>query len=72
MQLGGCADFYILSFGVVYLACCDFVMDSTKEQQQILFKSRKKLMETLAMITQAFKEEAEPYTESQNSRKSKT
>jgi hypothetical protein len=33
--------FYVLLFGVLYLACCDFTMDPTKEQRQILCKSWK-------------------------------
>jgi hypothetical protein len=33
MQLGGHGDFYVLLFGVVYLACYDFAMDPTKEQR---------------------------------------
>jgi hypothetical protein len=45
MQLGGCADFYVLLFGVVYLALLDFPMDPTKEQHQILYKSLKKCNE---------------------------
>jgi hypothetical protein len=53
-QLGACADFYVFLFVVMYLAGCDFVMDSTKEEHQIL---RKRAMETLAMIRQAFGEE---------------
>jgi hypothetical protein len=36
VQLGGRADFYVLLFGVVYLAWRDFAMDPTKKQQQML------------------------------------
>jgi hypothetical protein len=42
-QLSGSADLYILLFGVVCLAWFDFAMDPTKEQHQILWKSRKKV-----------------------------
>jgi hypothetical protein len=35
--------FYVLLFGVAYLASRDLAMYSTKEQHQILCKSRKKL-----------------------------
>jgi hypothetical protein len=34
--------FYVLLFGVVYLASCYFAMDPTKEQHQILCNSQKK------------------------------
>jgi hypothetical protein len=42
MQLSRCADCYVISFGAVYLAWCDFAMDPTKEQHQIVCKSLKK------------------------------
>jgi hypothetical protein len=32
-QPGGHADFYVLLFGVMYLARCDFAMNPTKEQR---------------------------------------
>jgi hypothetical protein len=34
--------FYILLFGVVFAAWCDFAMDPTEEQRHILCKSMKK------------------------------
>jgi hypothetical protein len=37
---------------------CDFAMNPTNKQHQILCKSRKKATETLAIITQAFGEES--------------
>jgi hypothetical protein len=43
--------FYILLFGVMG---CDFTMDLTKEQNQILCNFGKSGTETLAMIRQAF------------------
>lgn len=45
MQPGGCADFYVLLFGVLYLAWCNFAMDPTKEQWVCirLCKSQKKM-----------------------------
>jgi hypothetical protein len=42
MQLGGRAVFCIFLFGVMYLAWCDFMKDTTKEWHQILCKSWKK------------------------------
>jgi hypothetical protein len=35
IKLAGRADFYLLLFGVLYLASCDFAMDPTKEQHRI-------------------------------------
>jgi hypothetical protein len=32
MQLGGCADFYVLVFRLMYLTWSDLEMDLTKEQ----------------------------------------
>jgi hypothetical protein len=41
-QLGGRADLYVLLFGDVYLALCDFATDPTANVHQILSKSQKK------------------------------
>jgi hypothetical protein len=41
MQLSGCAVFYVILFGAVSLAWCDFAMDSTGSVHQILLKSEK-------------------------------
>jgi hypothetical protein len=57
-QLSGRDNFYVLPLGVVYLAWCDFAMDSTKEQHQILCKSRKNATENLAMTRQALGKKA--------------
>jgi hypothetical protein len=57
--------FYVLSFGVLYLASSDFTMDLTKEQQmRIKFYANigKSAMETLAMIRQVFWEESMSHT----------
>jgi hypothetical protein len=43
--------FYVLLFGVLYLAWCDFVTDPTKEQHKILHKSRKKCNGGPALIS---------------------
>jgi hypothetical protein len=54
--------FYVLLFGVVYLAWCNFVMDLTSSVYKILCKSGKNVMETLAMIREALREESMSYT----------
>jgi hypothetical protein len=41
MQLDGYADFYVLLFGVVYLAWCDFEKNPIKISIKFLSKSRK-------------------------------
>jgi hypothetical protein len=49
-----CRFFYGLLFGVA----CDFAIDPTKEQHQILCRSLKCVTETLTMIRQAFGQES--------------
>jgi hypothetical protein len=60
-QPGGRAILYVLLFGVVYLPCCDFATDPTKEQR-VCIKSSANLGRTwtdpLAIIRQAFGEES--------------
>jgi hypothetical protein len=43
MQLGGCAHFYALLFGVVYLPWCDFAIDPTNEHHQIFVQISEKV-----------------------------
>jgi hypothetical protein len=55
-----CVDvliFYVILFGVVYLAWCDFTMDWTVSVHQMLCKSFLSSRETLAMIRQIYGEE---------------
>jgi hypothetical protein len=61
-------NFYVLLFGVLYLAWCDFVMDLTKEQRQILCKVWEKCDRDPGNdYTIVWGRKHKPYTESPNS-----
>jgi hypothetical protein len=62
MQLGGCADFYVLLFGVVYLSSCHFAMDRPKNGIKFCEDLEKSVTDTLAMIRQVLGEESISHT----------
>jgi hypothetical protein len=63
---------YVLLFGVVFLARCDFAIDPTASVHQMLCKSRKKCDEDFGNDYKSFQRRRhEPYTDSKNSPRSK-
>jgi hypothetical protein len=61
MQSGGCTDFYVILFAVVYLTSCDFTMDPTKAQRvsiKLCANLGNSEPETLDMIREALGKES--------------